>query len=209
MSITSNNITEQAMFERNAPDTRERLKAARVAVAGLGGLGSNIAAALARLGVGELILIDHDIVEPSNLNRQHYGITHLGMKKTVALSSQLADINPFINIKTADAFITAENAAQLFDGYGIVCEALDDPLTKAMLVSTLLSNSPTVKIVAASGMAGTDSANGIRTRAAMNGRLYVCGDEETAVESGAGMMAPRVLVCAGHQANAVMRLILT
>jgi sulfur carrier protein ThiS adenylyltransferase len=199
---------EAMMAARHTPGSREKLRAARVAIAGLGGLGSNIAAALARLGIGELLLVDYDVVEPSNLNRQHYGISHLGMKKTDALKNQLADINPFISIKTVDAIITEDNAVDLLGEYGIVCEAFDDPGAKAMLVSTLLSKLPNVKVVAASGMAGIGSSNDIKTKAPIK-RLYICGDETSSTETpGLGMMPPRVLICAGHQANMILRLIL-
>jgi sulfur carrier protein ThiS adenylyltransferase len=197
---------ERMMASRHAPGTHPKLKSARVAIAGAGGLGSNIAVSLARLGVGELLLADHDAVEPSNLNRQHYGVSHIGMKKTDALKNQLADINPFVNVKTADVFITEDNAAGLFSGYGIVCEAFDNPESKAALVSTLLSALPETKIVAASGIAGFGPSNNIKTSARLKGRLYICGDEET--EQDAGLMSPRVLICAGHQANTVLRLIL-
>ncbi|MDR2577741.1 MAG: sulfur carrier protein ThiS adenylyltransferase ThiF [Chitinispirillales bacterium] len=198
---------ESMMAARHTPGAHEKLKAARVAVAGLGGLGSHIAVSLARLGVGELLLVDYDVVEPSNLNRQSYFISHLGMKKTDALKNQLADINGFIYVNTVDAFITEDNAANLFKGYNIVCEAFDNPESKAVLVSTLLSKLPGVKVVAASGLAGFGSSNDIRTRVNF-GRLYVCGDETSAAEIGCGLMSPRVQICAGHQANMVLRLIL-
>ena len=198
---------ESMMAARHTPGVHAKLKAARVAIAGLGGLGSNIAVSLARIGVGELLLVDHDVVEPSNLNRQSYYISHLGQKKTEALRSQLAEINCFINIKTVDAFIDENNAAELFSGYDIVCEAFDNPYSKAMLVSTLLSSVPGVRIVAASGLAGYGSSNDIQT--AVNfGRVYVCGDKTSAAEPGRGLMSPRVQICAGHQANMVLRLIL-
>jgi sulfur carrier protein ThiS adenylyltransferase len=197
---------ESMMASRHTPGTHHRLKSAKVAIAGTGGLGSNIAVSLARLGVGELLLVDYDTVEPGNLNRQHYGISHIGMKKTDALKNQLADVNPFVDVKTADTLITKDNAVGMFRGYGIVCEALDCAESKALLVSTLLSNLPETKIVAASGIAGFGSSNDIRTSARLRGRLYLCGDETTGQD--AGLMSPRVQICAGHQANMVLRLIL-
>jgi sulfur carrier protein ThiS adenylyltransferase len=196
------------MFSRHVPKAYGLLELAHVAVAGLGGLGSNIAVMLARLGVGELLLVDHDIVEPSNLNRQHYGLSHLGMKKTDALKSQLEDINCFVNVKTADAFVNENNAVDLFKEYNIVCEAFDNPQSKAMLVSTLLSELPFVNIIAASGMAGVGSSNDIKTIQRID-RLYVCGDETSEpTTNGCGLMSPRVMICAAHQANMVLRLIL-
>lgn len=197
---------EGMMAARHTPHLFAKLKAGRVAVAGLGGLGSNIAVMLARIGVGHLLLVDYDLVEPSNLNRQYYDMRHLGMEKTKALAGQIEQINPFIEVRTVSERVTANNAAALFDGYDIVCEAFDDAACKAMLVSTLLAALPKVRLVAASGMAGYGSANRIITKRQLS-RLYLCGDEISEAKPGQGLMAPRVLVCAGHQANMVVRLL--
>ena len=129
---------ENMMMARHTPTVHQKLKQGRVAIAGLGGLGSNIAVMLARIGVGQMLLVDFDIVEPSNLNRQSYYIRHLGMPKTQALKEQLAEINPFIQVETQTIRVEAENVASLFDGYSILCEAFDKPEVKAMLVSTAL-----------------------------------------------------------------------
>lgn len=198
---------ESMMMARHTPQVHKKLKQGRVAIAGLGGLGSNVAVMLARIGVGQLLLVDFDIVEPSNLNRQSYYIRHLGMPKTLALQSQLTEINPFIQMKTHTVRVEAENAAELFADCDIVCEAFDRPDAKAMLVNTVLEKLPAVKIVAASGMAGFASSNLIKTTQSMN-RLYVCGDLETGAGIGTGLMAPRVQICAGHQANMVLRLLI-
>jgi sulfur carrier protein ThiS adenylyltransferase len=197
---------ESMMMARHTPALHEKLKKGRVAIAGLGGLGSNIAVMLARLGVGRLLLIDFDVVEPSNLNRQSYCIRHLGMPKTLALQSQLAEINPFIKAETRTQRVEAGSVAELFAGCDILCEAFDKPEAKAMLVNTALEKLPQLKIVAASGMAGFASSNSIRTVRPMP-RLYVCGDLETGAAVGTGLMAPRVQICAGHQANMVLRLL--
>lgn len=89
----------------------------------------------------------------------------------------------------------------------IICEAFDRPDRKAMLINTLMQHLPQKKIVSASGMAGFESSNTIQTKRRMQ-NLYVCGDGETSAMVGRGLMAPRVLICAGHQANMVLRLIL-
>ncbi|CQR70954.1 putative adenylyltransferase/sulfurtransferase MoeZ [Sporomusa ovata DSM 2662] len=198
---------ESMMMARHTPAVHKRLKQGRVAIAGLGGLGSNIAVMLARIGVGQLLLVDFDIVEPSNLNRQSYYIRHLGMTKTLALQSQLAEINPFIQIETRTVRVEAGNVTELFCGYEILCEAFDKPNAKAMLVNTALEKLPEIKIVAASGMAGLASSNLIKTTRPLK-RLYVCGDLENGAGIGSGLMAPRVQICAGHQANMILRLLL-
>ena len=197
---------EAMMAARHTPGFHSRLKAARVAIAGLGGLGSHVAVILARMGVGSLFLVDFDVVEPSNLNRQHYTLSHLAKPKTEALKSQLADINPFIEVKTRDIKITSENAAAVFRGYSIVVEAFDNPASKADLAEALLGTGD-ITVVAASGLAGFESANQIRTQRRL-ANLYLVGDMETAAEEGVGLMAPRVAVCAGHQANMVIRLLM-
>lgn len=198
---------ESMMAARHTPDVHEKVKKGKVAIAGLGGLGSNIAIILARIGVGQLLLVDYDIVEPSNLNRQSYYISHLGMPKTIALKKQIEEINPFIRVETKDAEVTEDNVKELFCGNDIICEAFDKPEAKSLLVNTALEQLPDIKIIAASGMAGYDSSNLIRTIRPMK-NLYICGDLENGAKVGRGLMAPRVQICAGHQANMVLRLVL-
>lgn len=196
---------EQQMMARHCAGVYEKMKDACVGIAGLGGLGSNIAAMLARMGVGHMVLADFDVVEPGNLNRQNYFVSQLGKYKTEATAEQLAWINPFINVKTHTIRVEEENVAALFGECQVVCEAFDNPESKAMLVSTLLAECPGIKLVCGSGMAGICSANEIITRRRMS-RLYVCGDERTDAE--VGIMAPRVMICAGHQANMTVRLLM-
>lgn len=197
---------EALMAARHTPGVHQKLKAGCVAIAGLGGLGSHVAVMLARMGVGRLLLVDFDVVEPSNLNRQHYTVAHLALPKTKALQDQLVAINPFIEVQTQNIKVTAENAVEVFVGYPIVVEAFDNPAYKAELVGALLAQRD-IKVVAASGLAGFESANDIQTRRRLT-NLYLCGDLETAASEGMGLMAPRVAICAGHQANMVVRLLL-
>jgi sulfur carrier protein ThiS adenylyltransferase len=198
---------ESMMMARHTPDVYRKVKQGSVAVAGLGGLGSNIAVMLARTGVGRLLLVDFDIVEPSNINRQSYYISHLGMPKTAALKKQIEEINPFISVETLNVKVTEENVEEIFSGYDILCEAFDRPEAKSALVNTALEKLPCAKVVAASGMAGYGSSNAIKTVKSMS-RLYVCGDFESEAGMGSGLMSPRVQICAGHQANMILRLLL-
>ena len=194
-----------ALANRHGEDLQKKISDASVAVAGLGGLGSNIAVSLARCGVGHLLLVDYDVVDITNINRQQYFFEQIGMKKTDAIKDILKKINPYIKIDTECIRITNENAADIFGGSKIVCEAFDKPECKAMLVNELLQNTDAT-VVAASGMAGYLSSNSIKTKMAMQ-RLYICGDLETDVADANGLMAPRVAICANHQANMVIRLI--
>lgn len=196
---------EKQMAARHCTGVHERMKQSCVGIAGLGGLGSNIAAMLARMGVGRLVLADFDVVEPSNLNRQNYFVSQLGRYKTEATAEQLRQINPFVTLEPHTVRVDEHNASELFGGCQVVCEAFDNPQSKAMLVSTLLSQCPQIKLVCGSGMAGYGSANEMLTRRKMS-RLYVCGDERTEAEE--GIMAPRVMICAGQQANMTVRLLM-
>ena len=196
-----------ALCQRHGEAVQEKLERARVAVAGLGGLGSNVAFALARIGVGHLHLVDFDRVDLTNLNRQQYFIGHLGMYKTDALRGELLQINPYLDVRTDCVKVTAENLRELFTEDEIICEAFDTAEQKAMLVNGVLEAFPEKKLVAASGMAGFGDSNRIHTRRVMK-NFYLCGDEETESAPGAGLMAPRVAVCAAHEANMIVRLIL-
>lgn len=114
----------------------ERLKASRVAVFGIGGVGGHAAEALARSGVGALDLIDHDIVSPSNLNRQIVALrSTLGRKKVEVMAERIADINPNVNVRIHDTFYLPETA-HLFDfsAYDYVVDAIDTVTGKIALV---------------------------------------------------------------------------
>lgn len=198
---------EDMLCARHTPQVHERVKKARIGIAGLGGLGSNVALLLARTGVETLVLVDFDVVEPSNLNRQAYFVEHLGLPKTEAMRDLISRANPYVQVQPENLRICHHNAAALFKGCDVVCECLDAPDAKAELVDALLEDLPGTPVVAASGMAGYASANEIRTRKAF-GRLYLCGDGVTAAQPGQGLMAPRVTVCAAHQANMALRLLL-
>ena len=195
-----------ALVARHGAVRQAKFDAARVAVCGLGGLGSNVSIALARAGVGHLHLIDFDRVEPSNLNRQQYAAAQVGLPKAEALRANLAAINPFCDVVAETVRITPENLAALLADDDVVCEAFDRAEAKAMLVSGVLENFPEKTVVAASGMSGLASANAITTRR-VSKRLYLCGDGATDVNDGLGLYGARVLVCAAHQATMILRLI--
>ena len=195
-------------FDARFPDEmREKLRGAKVAVAGLGGLGSNIAVMLARSGIGHLFLVDFDVVDVTNLNRQMYFISHLGLPKTEALPQILYQINPYLTCESVRIKVMPENVRELFKEYPIVCEAFDKPDQKAMLVRELLMQCPETIVVSGNGMAGYGDTNDICTSQKMR-RLYVCGDQKTDVGGGIGLMAPRVAACAAHEANKVIQLIM-
>lgn len=196
----------QALIQRHGQDRQEKFQKATVAICGLGGLGSNIAISLTRAGVGKLILIDYDRVDPSNLNRQQYKMNQLGMYKTEALAENLREITPYIELEYHTVKMTEDNIKELLQDADIVCEAFDKADNKAMLVNTVLENLTDQIIVSGSGMSGFGSANTIRTRKIMK-RLYLCGDGVSDVNDGIGLVASRVMVCAAHEAHMVLRLL--
>lgn len=196
----------QICDKRFGTEVYEKLRESRVAVAGLGGLGSHIAVMLARSCIGTLRLIDFDYVDISNLNRQEYYVEDIGKPKTECLKEKLLKINPFLHIITDQVRVTGDNAEEIFKEEKIVCEAFDRADQKAMLINSLLEKLPEIQIVSGSGMAGYGRSNEIVTRKAF-ANLYVCGDGSTD-SAQTGLMAPRVSICAGHQANKVIELIL-
>lgn len=192
---------------RHTPGVAERLRTGRVGIAGAGGLGSNAAHALTRIGVGEIVFADFDVVEPSNLNRQAYRLEQIGMRKVDALAADLAAVNPLVHLHPHPVRLTPDNIPSLFAGCAVVLECFDRPDQKAMLVETLLACMPEVVVVAASGLAGTCDGNLVQARR-VGSRLWMVGDGVTEAGQGMGLMAPRVLVAAGQQANLAVRILL-
>ena len=230
----------RALAGRLGEELYETFAGATVAILGLGGLGSNIAVMLARAGVGRLILVDFDRVDVTNLNRQQYKAAQVGMLKTEALTANLHEIAPYLDVVavagkvSAASFREADEAAGKAGGAGaadgetgrknggvaagspsifsllaeadVICEAFDDPQSKAMLVNVVLERFPHKYLIAASGMAGLGSSNAIRTRR-VSEKFYLCGDGVSDAADGPGLTAARVALCAAHQANMALRLL--
>ena len=204
--ISTKEEWNNALEERHGKELHRAFASATVAVCGLGGLGSNIAIFLARAGVGKLILCDFDRVDITNLHRQQYKADQIGMYKTDALAENLREINPYIELEAHTERITEENVVTLLKDADIICEAFDDAECKAMLTNTVLSEMPDKYLVAASGMAGMGVTNSIKTRR-ITSRFYLCGDETSEVSENIGLVAPRVALCAAHQAHTVLRIL--
>lgn len=196
---------EALMISRHTPNIHKKLKEGCVAILGLGGLGSNIAISLARIGVGHLIISDFDIVEPSNLNRQQYYISDIGKYKTEALKDNIKNINPFIKITTINEYVNATNLYK-FEESDIIIEAFDNPASKAEVSNRVLTKMKDKYLIASSGMAGYYDSNLIKTRKVRD-RFYICGDGVNESKIGDGLMAPRVAICANHMANLATRIL--
>ncbi len=196
----------KALEERHGKELYRAFSSATVAVCGLGGLGSNIAVHLARAGIGRLILIDFDRVDITNLHRQQYKADQIGMYKTDALADNLQKIAPYIALEAHTERITEENSLTLLSDADVICEAFDDAECKAIFANIVLSKLPGKYLVAASGMAGMGVTNSIKTRK-ITSKFYLCGDETSEVSDGIGLVAPRVALCAAHQAHTVLRIL--
>ncbi len=205
--VPDNHELDALLTARHTPGVHQVVRQATVGIAGIGGLGSAIAIALARTGIGHLIFADFDVVEPSNLNRQQYFIDQIGLPKVYALRDTLLRINPHVRVTAAHLRLTRANIPEVFGHAQILVEAFDQAEQKVMLVETFAARFPDRPVVFGSGMAGYGPANSIRSQQVAN-NLYMCGDGTTAAAPGTGLMAPRVGVAAHHQANAVLRLLL-
>lgn len=215
MSVSFRNVQKlpeemnyyELITKRNTPGIQQQLKEATVGIAGLGGLGSNVAVQLARSGVGRMVLADFDIVDPTNLNRQNYYLRHIGMKKSEAIKDVLLQINPYIELICHDVYLDQRNILEIFKDVNVLVEAFDQAENKSVILNEWLSQSQAKPIVCASGMGGTGTSNSIRTRR-VGQRIYLAGDLKSEVTTETGVMAPRVAMTAAHQSNAVLRLLL-
>ena len=186
------------------PEERAVLESARVGIAGAGGLGSNCAMHLVRAGVKHITVVDFDVVNESNLNRQFFFCDQLGQKKVEALKENLLRIDPDADIRAVDMRLDASSAREVFADCGIVVEAFDAVDAKVMLVSAFASSGK--KLVTASGLAGWGRSNAMKVR--KMGNIVAIGDGETSVGDGAAPVSPRVGIAAAMQANSVVAMLL-
>ncbi|MCX6233421.1 MAG: sulfur carrier protein ThiS adenylyltransferase ThiF [Bacteroidetes bacterium] len=184
----------------------ERLKKCTVGIAGCGGLGSNCAIALARVGIGKIIIADDDIVNRSNLNRQYYFLKQIGLKKTVALKENIRMIDPEVIVEAHDMKLTSHDIGRIFKDCDVIVEAFDLKEMKQMIAEAVISGMPGKPLIIGSGLAGWGRNNAIRTRKIDH--IYVCGDGATEVSDHLPPLAPRVGIVANMQANQVLEILL-
>jgi sulfur carrier protein ThiS adenylyltransferase len=192
-------------FSQHDPLLVPLLQNSTIGIAGAGGLGSNVAVALVRAGIGKLVIADFDQVEASNLNRQQYFTDQINLPKVIALKDNLSRISKFTEYQIHQITLNEQNIPLIFKDVDIMVEAFDKAIMKKMLIETWLSTFPEKPIIAASGLAGYGRRELIHTRKLDN--LYICGDEETELQSGISPMAPRVGMIANMQADLVLELI--
>jgi sulfur carrier protein ThiS adenylyltransferase len=189
------------------PEIKVHLAKFRVGIAGAGGLGSNCAVALARSGIGTLVIADFDVIEKPNLNRQYYFTNQIGSMKTVALKDNINKINSDVDVIIHQKKLDRLNIPEIFSGCNIIVEALDSSEMKEMLIETVQTKMPGIPVVVGSGMAGWGKTNDISSRK-IDDTLFVCGDEYSEVSDSLPPIAPRVGIVANMQANIVVELLM-
>ncbi|HID73836.1 MAG TPA: sulfur carrier protein ThiS adenylyltransferase ThiF, partial [Thermoplasmata archaeon] len=152
------------------------LRQASVGIAGAGGLGSHVAMALARAGVGRLVVVDYDLVEERNLSRQCYFIDQVGMPKVEALRRNVERAAPGVTVETHQTILTEGEMIGPFADVDMVVEALDDAATKARFIEEVMTGLPGTPIVAASGVGGWGGSERIRLR--QTGSLHLVEDPQ-------------------------------
>ena len=184
----------------------QRLQDKTVGIAGCGGLGSNCAVALARTGIGKLVLADYDKVEESNLNRQYYFRSQLGTFKAYALRDNIHLIDDTIEVETHIVSLDAENVMEIFSSCDVIVEAFDTDEAKQMIIETVLADMPDKRIISGQGLGGYGRNDALRT--IRHDRLYIVGDGITEVSEEQPPLGPRVGIVANMQANLVLEILL-
>ncbi len=177
-----------------------------VGIAGAGGLGSNCAVALARVGVGKIIIADFDKITRNNLNRQYYFFEQVGQKKVFAIEDNILFINPKVKVEAHDTRLNPKKIKSIYKHCDIIVEAFDQAEMKQMIIETVQSDMPNIPLIIGSGMAGWGNNNSIKTRQIDN--LYICGDEQSEIANDLPPLAPRVGIVAHMQANMALEILL-
>lgn len=188
-------------------EIRKHLSQFRVGIAGAGGLGSNCAVALARCGVGNLVICDFDSIEPDNLNRQYFFLNQAGMLKCEALKHNISLIDSNINVEIHNTRLDTENIPEIFGSCDVIIEAFDRKELKEMIIETVQKNLPGVPLIIGSGVAGWGDIESIKCRK-IDDTLYVCGDESTEISDDLPPLAPKVAIVAGMQADTAITILL-
>ncbi len=190
----------------NFAEIKKILKCKKVGIAGCGGLGSNCAVALARIGIGKLVIVDFDVIEKSNLNRQHYYTNQLGQKKVFTLEENIFFINPHVKIEPHDVKLGPKEVVSIFKKCDVIIEAFDLAEMKQMIIETVMTELPDIPLIVGMGMAGYGDNESIKME--QHGNLFICGDMKTAIAEDIPPLAPRVGIVAHMQANKALEILL-
>jgi sulfur carrier protein ThiS adenylyltransferase len=185
---------------------RSRLKEKVVGIAGCGGLGSNCAVALARVGIGKLVIVDFDVVEEPNLNRQYFFKDQIGSQKVHALRNIIERIDNTITVEGHNTELDANNIPTIFKDCDVIVEAFDRAEMKKMIIETVSEELHEKVLVCGVGLAGWGSSEDIKIN--KYGNVYICGDQEMETSEAFPPLAPRVGAVANIQANVVLEILL-
>ncbi len=182
-------------------DQLEKIQKNKIGIAGLGGLGSNIANILVRTGFINFELIDFDLIEPSNLNRQNYFLNEVGLPKVEITALRLKHINPEIKITQAQIKLTKKNINNYFQDCNVIFEAFDNVESKKLILETF-GNSNKL-LIFGNGMAGITGEE-IRVKQ-IKKNIFLIGDGLTEVNEKNPPLAPRVIICAAKMSEIVIQ----
>jgi sulfur carrier protein ThiS adenylyltransferase len=185
---------------------KTRLHRCRVGIAGAGGLGSNIAMALARAGVGHLLVVDFDRVEESNLNRQAFFLDQIGQLKTRALKENIERAVKGCVVEILNIRLEKGDMASHFANVDVVVEALDAASTKVNFIEEILTKLPGKRLVAASGVAGIGGLD--RIRVIDTGDLILVEDPHANSSDEDVVLCPKVGAIAHFQADIVLGILM-
>ena len=197
------NVFRQNLIKKLGEIKLAKVEKARIGIAGAGGLGSNCAAYLVRVGFKRFTIADFDVIDPSNLDRQFYFEDQVGLKKVEALQTNLFRINSCLELRMLPVKLEPVNILEIFHDCDVVVECLDRAEAKSMLVSGLLSSGKL--IVSASGLGGYGSSDDLKIRK-LKPNLVLIGDLESDIEK-APALSPRVSIAAAKQADVVLEFI--
>lgn len=203
--IKKRNLFEEALVRALGEENLAKIQQVTVGIAGAGGLGSNCAVNLVRSGFINFIIVDFDVIEPSNLNRQFYFYNQIGKPKVETLQANLLNINPDLQLKILQQRIEETNVAAIFETCHIVVEAFDQSKYKKMIVEQYMQSDKFV--VSASGIAGWANSDDIITHK-IKENLYIVGDLSSEAGKDLPPCAPRVSIAAAKQANLILQHVL-
>lgn len=179
----------------------EKIRSAHIGIAGAGGLGSNCAFNLVRCGFRRFTIVDFDVVEASNLNRQFYFTGQEGYSKVEMLKANLLRINPDLEIDTFNQVIDSENISLFFDKCDGIVEAFDATESKKLIVETFMNSGRL--LVAASGIGGFGNSDAIRVTK-IREMFYIVGDRVSEVTDSLPPLSPGVNIAAAKQADVIL-----
>jgi sulfur carrier protein ThiS adenylyltransferase len=201
-------VSDDDFFSANPPGITDILKTKTVFIAGAGGLGSNLAAMLARAGVINFHIADFDIVSAPNINRQNYYRDQIGMMKVSALKENLLRINPNINLTAITEKLSYENYSRSIPkNADIIFECFDNAAEKAGLSEFWALNRKNIPLIAVSGLAGIGQSGNIRAKRGKIRGMWIIGDGKTEMNSENGTISSRVMLAASLQAHLGIRML--